>query len=89
MKKFAMLVALLGMNAVMSGCNTPADTRANAEKKMIDANAKEQKAEADAQAKMENAQQDAAKTDADAERSKAEAAQDVQKANADQTRQTK
>ncbi len=84
MKKITMLVVLLSLNLFTFGCSTPAEKKAEAEKKIIDSNAEEQKASADANAKVGDAAQDAAKTeaktDAKAEQTKAEAAQDFQKA---------
>lgn len=83
MKKILLLGALLGMNLCLAGCNTPADKKADAEKKIEQANTDEQKAASDANAKVENAQKEEAKADAKAEQKKADAAQDAAKADAE------
>jgi len=77
MKKIAILAALLGLTTFVAGCSSPEQKKADAEKKMIDADANEQKTVADATAKESKIANEAQNSIDKQEAKKADAAQDA------------
>ena len=68
MKKLAMCAVLFSLSLFVAGCdNSPAAKKADAEKKMVNEEAKEMKSDIDAEAKSEKADVTEAAKEADAD----------------------